>query len=105
MRRYIIRIEPFTPMPQIETAPFDLITAFAVCFNNHDTPQLRTSKEWAFFLDDIGRILKPGGMLYMALNAEHGVPPGQEHYTPELRDFFLSRGAKIDGAKVALVKK
>lgn len=105
LRRFIIRIEAFTPLPQIETAPFDLITAFAICFNNHDTPRLWTSKEWAFLLDDIGRFLKPGGMLYLVINAEHGVPPGQEFYTPELHDFFLSRGAKIDGAKIAIVKK
>ncbi|MEI8313508.1 MAG: methyltransferase domain-containing protein [Verrucomicrobiota bacterium] len=105
LRRFIIRIEAFTPLPQIETAPFDLITAFAICFNNHDTPRLWTSKEWAFFLDDIGRLLKSGGRLHLVINAEHGVPPSQRFYTPELHDFFLSRGARIDGARVAIVKK
>jgi len=105
LRRFIIRIEAFTPLPPIETAPFDLITAFAICFNNHDTLRLWTSQEWAFFLDDIGRFLKPGGRLHLVINAEHGVPPGQEFYTPELHGFFLSRGARIDGARVALVKK
>jgi len=105
LRRVIVRIEPFTPLPALETAPYDLITAFAICFNCHDTPQLWTAKEWAFFLDDINRFLKPGGMLHLWLNAEHGAPEGQEYYTPELRDFFLSRGARIDGAHVTLTKK
>ena len=104
LRRFIIRIEAFTPLPEMESAPYDLVTAFAICFNNHDTPQLWTFEEWAFFVGDIGRFLKPGGMLHLVMNAEHGALPGQEHYTPELRDFFLSRGAKIDGARVTLVK-
>ena len=105
LQRFIIRIEAFVPLPRIGTGSFDLIPAFSVCFNNHDTAQLWTSKEWEFFLDDIGRFLKPGGLLHLTLNAEHGVPPGHEYYTPELRGFFLSRGAKINGANVDFLKK
>ena len=52
--------------------------------------------EWAFFLDDLKGHLNPGGRIFLGLN------PGKnkEFYTPELRDFFLSRGAAVERENV-----
>jgi len=80
------------PLPDLGRK-FDLITAFSIDFN-------RESKrgwwwgppEWASFLDDLEGRLNPGGRIFLGLNPkENG-----EYYTPELRDFFLSRGASVE---------
>ena len=39
------------------------------------------------------RVLKPGGRIFLALNPSG---PTKQFYTPELRDFFLSRGASVE---------
>ncbi len=105
LTRVICRIEPFTPLPALENAPYDLITAFAICFNNHDSKDLWGPAEWNFFLNDIQRFLNPGASIYLMLNAEHGVPDDRKYYTPELKSLFLNRGAKIDGPAVTIPKQ
>lgn len=96
LRRVVWRIEAFEPLPEI--GRFDLVTAFAVCFNGHGSGKVWEKKEWEFFLHDLqSRYLNPGGRIFLALNPEeHG------HYTPELRDFFLERGAEIDRHRIWL---
>ena len=37
--------------------------------------------------------LNPGGRVFLGLNP---AGPNKEFYTPELRDFFLSRGASVE---------
>src|ERR1044071_1895129 len=95
VRRRIWRIETFGPPPDLGKK-FDLITAFLVCFNNHKQPDLWSVPEWDFFLDDVAKHLTPRGRLWLELNLEHD----GTFYTPELRNFFETRGAKIHNAKV-----
>ncbi|PYL08580.1 MAG: hypothetical protein DME34_04360 [Verrucomicrobia bacterium] len=95
VRRVIWRIEAFVPLPDLGNR-FDLITAFLVCFNNHKQTDLWGLPEWDFFLDDVAKHLTPRGRLWLELNLEHD----GTFYTPELREFFESRGAKIDNHKV-----
>jgi SAM-dependent methyltransferase len=97
LRRVIWRIEPFQPLPPLETR-FDLVTAFAICFNAHETDQVWGPGEWEFFLDDLRKnVLNPGGEVQLSLN-----PEAYGHYTPELRQLFLDQGASIDRHKVWL---
>ena len=101
-RRVTHRIEAFQPLPDLG-GPFDLITAYAICFNGHNSPQLWGPKEWDFWLNDVRtNHLTPTGTIYLELNPEDNVPKEQEHYTPELKRYFLSQGAVIDGHKVTL---
>ena len=94
--RVIWRIEAFQPLPDLGKK-FDLISAFLVCFNNHKQPDLWGVPEWEFFLDDLAaHQLSPRGRLWLELNLEYD----GTFYTPELRDYFESRGAKIDNQKV-----
>src|SRR5205085_5117811 len=54
-------------------------------------------REWNFFLEDLrDRHLAPGGKMYFALN------PGASgaYYAPDLRDFFLGRGAKVERERI-----
>jgi SAM-dependent methyltransferase len=96
VRRVIWRIEAFQPLPDLGQK-FDLITAFLVCFNNHKQPDLWGVPEWEFFLDDLAaHQLTPRGRVWLELNLEYD----NTFYTPELRDYFETRGAKIDNHKV-----
>src|SRR6266702_1034658 len=95
VRRVISRIEPFTPLPDLK-GKFDLITAFMICFNNHKQPNLWDVPEWEFFLGDLAKYLAPRGHVWLELNREYD----GTFYTPELREFFASRGGKIDEHKI-----
>ena len=96
VRRVIERIEAFRPLPDFGRK-FDLITAFLVCFNNHKMPNLWGVAEWEFFLDDAAKHLTPRGRVWLELNQEYD----GTFYTPELKQFFRSRGARINEHKIA----
>jgi SAM-dependent methyltransferase len=95
VRRVIQRIQPFRPLPDLGEK-FDLITAFMICFNGHRRPNLWGVAEWDFFLDDIAKHLAPRGRVWLELNRESD----GTLYTPELKEFFQKRGAKIDEHKI-----
>src|SRR6266446_6689520 len=95
VRRVISCIEPFTPLPDLG-AKFDLITAFMICFNNHKQANLWGVPEWKFFLNDLSKYLTPRGRVWLELNREYD----GTFYTPELKEFFQRRGAKIDEHKI-----
>lgn len=95
VRRVVQRIQPFRPLPNFGQR-FDVITAFMICFNNHKMPGLWDVPEWEFFLNDLAKHLKPRGRVWLELNQEYD----GTFYTPELKEFFQKRGAKIDDHKI-----
>ena len=95
VRRVIWRVQPFVPLPDLGDK-FDVVTAFMICFNNHKQPDLWGVPEWEFFLDDLSRHLTPRGRVWLELNREYD----ETFYTPQLREFFESLGAKIDNHRV-----
>ena len=97
VRRVIWRVQPFVPLPDLGDK-FDVVTAFMICFNNHKQPDLWGVPEWEFFLDDLSRHLTPRGRVWLELNREYD----ETFYTPRLREFFESLGAKIDNHRVVL---
>src|SRR5437588_843995 len=89
----IIHPVPLEPLPDLGRK-FDLITAFSIDFNRISKQEWWWGPEqWAFFLDDLSHHLNPGGRVFLALNPGG---PKKEFYTPELLDFFLSRGASVE---------
>jgi SAM-dependent methyltransferase len=94
VRRVIWQIKAFEPLPDL--GKFDLITAFLICFNRHKQTNVWGMPEWEFFLDDLAKHLAPRGRVWLELNQEHD----GTFYTPELKEFFQKRGAKIDRHKV-----
>jgi hypothetical protein len=95
VRRVVQQIEAFRPLPDFGQK-FDLITAFMICFNNHKMPDLWKLPEWDFFLDDLAKYLKPRGRVWLELNQEYD----GTFYTPELKEFFEKRGARINEHKI-----
>jgi SAM-dependent methyltransferase len=95
VHRVVQRIDAFHSLPNFGPR-FDLITAFMICFNNHKMPGLWGIPEWEFFLNDLAKHLKPGGRVWLELNQEYD----ETFYTPQLKEFFQKRGAKIDEQKV-----
>ena len=95
VRRVVQQIEAFRPLPDFGQK-FDLITAFMICFNNHKMPGLWKVPEWDFFLDDLAKHLKPRGRVWLELNQEYD----GTFYTPELKEFFQKRGARIEEHKI-----
>jgi SAM-dependent methyltransferase len=95
VRRIVKQIEAFQPLPDFEEK-FDVITAFMICFNNHKMPDLWKIAEWEFFLDDLAKHLTPRGRVCLELNQEYD----GTFYTPELKEFFQRRGARINQQKV-----
>jgi SAM-dependent methyltransferase len=95
VQRIIWTIRPFEPLPPLGQQ-FDWITAFSVAFNVDATNRAWNADAWDFFLRDLQRHLAPGGKIYFSLNPN---VDGQ-YYTPELRDFFLRRGAEIERERI-----
>jgi SAM-dependent methyltransferase len=92
VERRVWSIRRFEPLPDLGRK-FDLITAFSIDFNRESKRDWWwEAPEWAFFLDDLKGHLNPGGQIFLGLNPRNN----KEYYSPELRDFFLSRGATVE---------
>ena len=105
LKRVDARIEPFSPLPAFE-GQFDWVTAFAIEFNRYDAQRVWGRAEWSFFLDDVRRLLAPGGRLFLDLNPTKDVTERDEEkkwmtcYTPELLSLFRDHRAVIDRSRV-----
>jgi SAM-dependent methyltransferase len=96
VRRVTFEIKPFEPLPDLQQR-FDWITAFSIGFDRHPQTSARWGvKEWDFLLRDLQRQLAPNGKIYLAVNP---LPDGS-YLTPDVRDFFLKRGADIERERI-----
>jgi hypothetical protein len=94
--RVVFEIKPFEPLPDLRQQ-FDWITAFSIGFDRARGTNVRWGvKEWDFLLHDLQRHLARGGKIYLAVNPL----PNGEYLTPEVRDFFASRGADIERERI-----
>jgi SAM-dependent methyltransferase len=90
------RIRAFEPLPDFGRQ-FDLITAFSTAFNrNGDETRGWTADEWEFFLNDLNQHLKPGGQILLEINSGKD----SRYFAPEISEFFLKRGARVEGERV-----
>src|SRR5437016_1461140 len=100
VQRVIWTIKAFERLPHLEQK-FDWITAFSISFNiDQATQRLWGPAEWEFLLRDLQQHLRPGGKLFFGLNPSSG----GEYYKPELRDFFVSRGAHVERERILFDK-
>jgi SAM-dependent methyltransferase len=96
LRRVLHRIEAFRPLPDLG-GPFDLVTAYQICFALHESPKRWGVAEWHFFLLDLERQLTRDARLVFSFNWSqlHG-----GWLSDELRDFFSRAGAQIRAEEV-----
>src|SRR5437763_7716380 len=84
-------IEAFVPLPDLGE-PFDLITAYRICFQRIGGEIKGVWKEWGpnewnFFLNDVrNRFLRPDGLLLLDFNP---LPDGS-YFDSDVRDCFDS---------------
>jgi SAM-dependent methyltransferase len=99
--RVVWRIEAFEPLPDLGQK-FDWVTAFSINFNlYYPKERLWGPAEWDFLLRHLHqRHLAPGGRIFFGLNPTFG----GDYYTPELRDFFLVRGADVERERIFFKK-
>jgi SAM-dependent methyltransferase len=96
--RVVWAIEAFQPLPDMGER-FDYITAFATSFNRSRGNDCEWgAREWDFFLSDLQRRLAPGGRMFFTLNRIRGQT---DYFTPELRKFFLGRGAILERERIS----
>lgn len=93
-------IERFKPLP-FRDQPFDLITAFWICFNRHQQPDEWGVAEWKFFMEDALSCLRPGGRMVLELNENSGRYGALRFYDQALQDYFCSVG-KVDGGRIVV---
>ncbi len=102
--RVIGRIEPNVALPDRQKR-FDLVTAHRICFHRlgrsaEGERREWTPAQWKFFIDDVrDHVLEPEGRLLLDFNPRRD---GSSFFTPELRAFFLSEGARIFRSKALL---
>jgi cyclopropane fatty-acyl-phospholipid synthase-like methyltransferase len=98
VKRSVERIERCTPLshPDVE-GPFDLITAFQVCFDHFNDPDRWHIPEWRFFLRDLRGRLTDSGEVFLHLNRPDDV---QADYPGELCNYFSSLGATCIGRDI-----
>ncbi len=95
LARITLTIEPQVKLPDFGRK-FDLITGFMICFNFPTMETHWSVADWNFFLNDLSNYLKPDGRVLLSLNKQ----ADGEHYTEAIKQYFLSRGAKIKGKRV-----
>jgi SAM-dependent methyltransferase len=94
--RQVSAVRAFQSLPDFGRR-FDVVTAFAICFNNHDAPDLWGPDEWLFFLKDLAaNQLTADGRVLLKLNQEADGSYGSE----SLFQFFRQSGAVVDGERV-----
>lgn len=94
--RRVYKIQAFEHIPSFSSR-FDLITAFSICFNNHNKSNLWGVNEWSFFPSDLtqNHLSKPGS-IFLKLNAE--LEGG--YYNAKLLNFFIDANAQVDGRHI-----
>jgi SAM-dependent methyltransferase len=93
-------IERFVPLP-FRDCPYDLITAFWICFNRHRQADEWGVEEWRFFVEDGWRCLREGGRIVLELNENHERFDELCYYDSSTLAYFRSVGT-ADGGRVVL---
>ncbi|MFB0490077.1 SAM-dependent methyltransferase [Methylobacterium sp. OAE515] len=96
VKRTVCRINAFEPLA-LNHGRFDLIMAFATCFNNNSSPNLWGQQEWYFFLNDlVQKNLCEDGRLFFRINPE---PDGGMGSTG-VEQMMNALGAQVAGIDV-----
>jgi SAM-dependent methyltransferase len=100
--RIVGRIERQNPLPDVGQK-FDLVTGHRICFHRIGAGgEEWAPADWDYFLNDVRhRFLNDRGRLMLDFNPR---ADGSSFFTPALRAFFLSQGARIFRSKALFAK-
>jgi SAM-dependent methyltransferase len=88
-------------LPDFEGRKFDLITAWMICFNNHDQPEtIWGPSDWDFLLDDLAGRLTANGRIVFSLNPQRD----GKFYSKKIGKLFETRSDLMDGRLVIFSK-
>jgi SAM-dependent methyltransferase len=90
-RRVLHRIRPFVPLPPLGE-PFDLVSAYDLCFSRGSDGTVWGVPEWEFFLRDLAIRLRPDGEIHLEFNRR---TDGPGYHTPELAALLRGAGARL----------
>jgi len=99
-------IEPYVPLSNVG-APFDLVTAYRICFQRIPTENKGVWREWGpgewqFFLNDVRtRVLRPQGRLLLDFNPRDD----GTYFDLDVRELFESEGARFFRSKVLFASR
>ncbi|HEV3029959.1 MAG TPA: methyltransferase domain-containing protein [Planctomycetota bacterium] len=100
LKKVLHRIEPFQPLPELPGGPFDLITAFATCFDSAGFNGQWGVKEWQYFMKDLKRFMAPGCRMHFKFNQYTGGGSKSgidcRSVPTDLGDYFHSLGGVFD---------
>ena len=100
LKKVLHRIEPFQPLPDLPGAPFDMVTAFATCFDSAGFDGQWGVKEWQYFMKDLKRFMAPGCLVHFKFNqytgggSKSGI--GCRTVPTDLWEYFHSVGGIFD---------
>ena len=100
LQKVLHTIVCYEPLPAIPGGPFDLINAFATCFDFAGQEGQWGLKEWQFFLKDLTRYMAPDCLLHIKFNQYVG-PSCRRGFNcqpvpSDLWDYFRSIGGMFD---------
>jgi SAM-dependent methyltransferase len=107
LKKVLHRIQPGQPLPDIPGGPFDLITAFATCFDNAGLEGQWRLADWQYFMQDLRRFMAPGCKVFFKFNQYVG--PGTKSgigcrtVPPDLWEYFQSLGGTFDKRFMTIV--
>ena len=94
-------IAPGVKLPEFGGRKFDLITAWAICFNNHQNEEtIWDPEDWDFLLDDLTERLTPNGRIIFSLNPQLD----GKFYSEEIGKLFARRSDLMDGRVIFFTK-
>jgi len=97
LRKVIQTIVPNEPLQDIPGGPFDLITAFATCFDSAGQRGQWGPKEWEFFLKDLRRFMAPSCLLHIKFNQYAGTAHPRSFESRPVPDDLLQYLRSIGG--------
>jgi len=100
LKRINCRIKAQESLPPLLNK-FDLITAFAVCFNRFPDETYWGVQDWLFFLSDLHLYMNDGCVLFFELNIEKQT---SRYYSDEVKGMFNKLGASICHNRVTFTK-
>ncbi len=104
IERHHHTIQKCRPLPDNLGGPFDLITAFQICFNDHYQEKPWDVEGWEYFIDHLlEKHLNPRGRIYLELNFHHAL---QTWLPNDVKSLFKDKyNAKISGSSRVTITK